>query len=506
MALDSTEDLFLVKVRIPGLKTPAANPQLIENLGPGLAGKVTFEFIKQVNDGGGGAILLFLCHVENFPPKFTQVRTISLAMVNEKSAGRPTMLVVTITNLPEPQQLDVLGPAIPWVLSDDGGITSFDLTTGDAPASHVSVSAMLTEQDGSHSLDGSLWNVCEGDCSNSCPTTQTKDVNVPQRTRVKLWLCAPKPSEFGQFTGTVLVSAREYPSGHSINSFRLYATSSSRKVEGVGLLCLSVILAWLARSYLANRQTRDQALLGVAIQRQRAEKLASTVNKLRVDFSVEVSDVYSYLNDLLVTKLSIPYIDAQLYTTPSIPVPFQFTPRASQFAAFLNQVDAALNLLTIVVGEGFQPVLALWQVTRPDKKAAFQIAVGGMDSTYLQSPDLTTASIQVRTALDQLRKAVGGAVAVAAAAAPPPKAPSVDSLLIDIRRISQITWVLICLLTVIAGWVVLIGKNPGFGKPTDLLFCVLWGFGVPVTVQSLTPSSVLTAFTGSTMRVSAVAA
>src|SRR5204863_9262437 len=116
---------------------------------------------------------------------------------------------------------------------------------------------------------------------------------------------------------------------------------------------------------------------------------------------------------------------------------------------------------------------------------------------------LNSARASVQAALAKLDAGTGTAAVAAAAAGERTPIPSPGTLLFELRRLSQIIWIVICLLTVAAGWVVLIGKNPAFGKPADLLFCFFWGVGLPVSVNSLMPSSVLNLFSGSAMRVSA---
>jgi hypothetical protein len=496
MTANVSHDILLMKIQVQNQKTLTRIPTLTDVESLGSSGSASFKFIEEVKPEGGQPQLLFRCQIDNFPPKSTQVRKATLKVENESG---PVEYI--ITNLSDPGNLDILGPASPWELSDNGGATSFDVITGDAPASEVTVSAPLAEKDGAQSIDSGLWWVAARSCECS---NRSQVVNLLPHQRTKLWLCALKPSGYGEFNGTLSISALEYPSSKGVN-FKVYATSSFLRLVGVAFLCASVVVSWFARTYLANRLTRDQALLGAAIQRQRLEPLVPAVDQLHGDFPSEEGDVYASVHDLL-TKLATANINQQLYTTPSLPIPFQFSPRASQYTAFLGQVDTTLTVLTIVVREGLSPVADLWKCEHPNHKPDFQTAVSGMNNVFVQSTDLAAVRRQVRALLDTLKAAIGGAVAAAVVSAAPPALPSVDTLLLDIRRMSQIVWVVICFLTVLTGWVVLIARNPGFGKPADLLFCVFWGFGLPVTVLSLTPSSVMNAFSGSTMRVSAVAA
>lgn len=302
----------------------------------------------------------------------------------------------------------------------------------------------------------------------------------------------------------MVISAAEYPAGTAVE-IKAFASSLFRKIWGFALLCVGVIAAWFSRTYIANRVTRDQALLGVALERQRVDKLMPLVQALSADFKTQEQNVYDYLSDLSAKKLTTDYIEAQLYITPNIPLPFQFSPRAAQFSAFLSQVDSALNLLDVIVGLGFEMVFSLWKQSKPDTRPAVGTAIHDLDALFVQNTAPSVARAQVATIVDNLKKNIPASAVAAAAAAPGPKAPapSFSSLMLDIRRLSQVTWITICILTILAGWVVLIARNPGFGKSSDLVFCLFWGFGIPVTAQSLIPNSVLNAFGGSTMRVSA---
>ena len=64
---------------------------------------------------------------------------------------------------------------------------------------------------------------------------------------------------------------------------------------------------------------------------------------------------------------------------------------------------------------------------------------------------------------------------------------------LEIETISKGIWILYAVLTALAGLVVLILNNPGFGTPLDFVYAFFWGFGLPISVTSLTAGSVATA-------------
>ena len=61
-------------------------------------------------------------------------------------------------------------------------------------------------------------------------------------------------------------------------------------------------------------------------------------------------------------------------------------------------------------------------------------------------------------------------------------------LIVDIRRTSQVVWVILATIAAASGWLALIGRNPGFGSATDLVSCALWGFSGPTLLSAAASS------------------
>jgi hypothetical protein len=497
MRSGSTRDDLLAKLRMKSDKA-IVSAEMNDSSDSSVPGRVEFSYVGQKRLNKEDILLWFRASVDNFPTSLS-VQRVALVKVDKQQYK----VCYILTNVSGAPQLEVQGPALPLRWEEVPSAAAIDVISSDAAATDLEVSASsIVEKSGERGIDAQDLRLCKSKpCDAKC-----KRPSLLPHSRGSFVLCKLGQKNYsGEFDGKVVISAAEYPVGKAVD-IRAFSSSLCARVWGTILLCLGVIAAWYLRTYVANRVTRDQALLGVALERQRVDKLMPSVKALNADFQTQEKNIYNYLNDLSVNKLTTSYVEAQLYITPNLPLPFQFSPRAAQFSAFLGQVDNMLNLLDVIIGQGLNVVWSLWSQSQGQNRSAFEVAISGLDSLFVQSPAPSVTQPQVAAILSTLRTSTSGVV-VAAAVAPGPQSPvpvpSVSYLLLDIRRLSQVTWIAICVLTILAGWVVLIARNPGFGKPSDLVFCLFWGFGIPVTAQSLVPNSVLNAFGGSTMRVSA---
>jgi hypothetical protein len=66
-----------------------------------------------------------------------------------------------------------------------------------------------------------------------------------------------------------------------------------------------------------------------------------------------------------------------------------------------------------------------------------------------------------------------------------------------------VAWLIIALLSILAGYYVLVWSELGFGLTGDYVKCLLWGFGLPTVGQQLltmTPTSLRTSIVSSVPR------
>lgn len=491
----ASRDVLLLRIQIPGLAAVTTPPNLADNSDARLPGKVDFQFFEQTDPGDSKSVLLFRVRVEGFPPAWSERRSAILTLGNARFP-----LPYIVTNIPpDKQQLTVQGPASPVLLAGGAGPASIDVVTGDSPATGLIVAAStIAEKDAGQALDASRFQLSLAPC---VPEGESKPVILARNSRTRVNLCLPSVSAHGEFSGNIFLSAPEYPAGAAA-PVKLFSTSRAAKLGGFGLLCFGVAAAWLSKTYFANRISRDQALLGVALLRQRAGTLLDCISKLHADFPMESADLFSYLEDLLENKLQTKFAEAQLFISPELPLPFQFSPRTAQFTTLLNQTDTTLNAINAIVDNGCRPIREMLPPAHTANKAHFQTAVLELNKIFTDGADANTARQRARAAVTALIAAIGEPIVSAAAAQAAP--PSVNVLMLELRRISQINWTILLVLTVLAGWAALIARNPGFGKPTDLLFCLFWGFGLPITINSLLPNSVLNSFSGSSLKVTAI--
>jgi hypothetical protein len=71
--------------------------------------------------------------------------------------------------------------------------------------------------------------------------------------------------------------------------------------------------------------------------------------------------------------------------------------------------------------------------------------------------------------------------------------PSAQEVLVQFQRISLAGWGISLVVTILAGLVVLVVTNHGFGTVMDYIKCIFWGLGLPFVtqqMQQLSPTSV----------------
>ena len=264
------------------------------------------------------------------------------------------------------------------------------------------------------------------------------------------------------------------------------------------MILFGVFLAWWSKVWARARVDRDQALVPAVVMRTQLTALQQVIDQLPQGYRAALTNISAALTTLL-GELSDATLDAHQFVPPKFPSPWGFNADSAGYKAYLEARNPRVQLLTALVRQGVVPAVAEDNGTLTAPQKAFVTgAVGNIDRIVTTAPlptaDQALAAIQpILTNLHtQLYPPV--APAPAPAPAPPPTAPQdYERLAIEMNTISKGVWLIYGILTTLAGLVVLILNNPGFGVPVDFIFAFFWGFGLPTTVAALTPSSAATA-------------
>ena len=391
----------------------------------------------------------------------------------------------SISKLPDPWVATTSG----WG-SDDNTCTGFTVTPKDSPATGLKLAAStLTEQSTKESIPVTDLRLCSvnGDCAQS----QTGPIDLPANTPSDLKLCTVHTLQ-GNFHGAVVLASLQKPDGDTILQNASFS-SMIIKIVGLILILLGVGVAWLVKVFLRGRMDRDQALQPVTLMRSQLLRMQQTLSNLRPPYSTSPVNLNAAITTLL-TELSTPVLNQANLLPPAFPNPFGSTFDPAALKAYLEARNKKIQLLSILVDEGVARARAEDNgAIVPPPVAQVNAAITQIDNIWLAVPQPTAdlALQQVRQIVAGLHATIiGVAVAPAAPGAPVPAVRGdFDVLQLEIQTISITIWLIYGLLTALSGFAVLVLGNAGFGIPLDLIFAFFWGFGLPTTIQSLTPGS-----------------
>jgi hypothetical protein len=310
----------------------------------------------------------------------------------------------------------------------------------------------------------------------------------------RLFLRADAAASPGIYRGSITLTSPDLPAGQKGEQFSLtaYVTSPVCQALGVVAIALGVGLAWWATQYAQRRIAHAQALLPAAALRERLADLEKRLPDGQSAFAGDtpairnrISEVRSELSDATLARLLPSPFNPLSTATPS-----------GEYQAHLTAQAAVVGLLAVVVREGIEPVLALWQ----QHQAPAQHLAGVLGhlrtidgEAARQAPiDLAAVRTVIQAEVDAVdallnppalgvNNALGGP-----AAAPGRPQVSSEDLLTEITVFGGSIWLIWGMVAVVAGSGALVFSNPGFGVPLDFIKCLLWGFGLPAAGQQLT--------------------
>ena len=479
---DGTSEIILKS------STPQSGPPTIQDvdLPRPLAARVTFEQIPDSNATAN--TWRYKAIVYGLAPASSQQHYATVTGADKK----PQTLLYTLTNQPAGSfSWSVSKLPDPWVSSDDGACTAFTVTAKDASATNVTVSSTLVEQSTKDAITLDSLRLC----NNGKKCDGTEPLTLPANVPTALQLCTTERFH-GTYHGAIVLAAREKPDGDIILQNAQFS-SSLAKLGGFVLIFIGVAFAFVVKVWARAKLERDQALVPVTRVRTQLNKLAATLSQLEPEVYREVATKLNEAIQILLGELSDNVLDSEKFLPPRFPNPFGFTVNADGFKAYLEARNPRIKQLSVLVNEGIVPAVKEDNGTPAETQPAVIKAIEKIDALVKTTPDADQALLEVQRILNTLHVTLfpppPNVINPQLASVPTTTSTSFEELQLEIQSISKAVWVVYGILTAVSGFAFLILNNPGYGVPLDYIFAFFWGFGLPMTVQSLTPGSVASA-------------
>ncbi len=395
-----------------------------------------------------------------------------------------------------------LAPPDPLVLTGFGvgeKCASIGVAVTGGPLTGVRlVHSNLLEDAGHMPLVNSKLHVCKGECSKGGSQTGSTDgsgsaFQLDANTVNPLSLCVTDTSRAGVYHGNIYLAAAGRPDPLAI-PLDIQVSCFWYKLAGFALICAGVVVAAVVLPMMRTRANRDQELLQAAFRRRDAARLLTRIAELAPDVRPHCVNTQKALDDIL-RSLTADELDKFNFLSPAESSPLSSTVDSTGFQKFLTGVDAEIaNLSAIVDG--------LASAAGPLDQAHFQAldTIDALSDTADSAviADVKTAVEKALAPLAALAAASKSLPAVARSGGPnsPSAAESEHELRKDLARRRRWLNAVLVGITVASGVLTLITSKPGFGVPQDYIYCLLWGFGLPIAGQQLTPLSVRSSLFG----------
>lgn len=380
-------------------------------------------------------------------------------------------------------------PASPWNLGQDRW-TEFTVTTGDKGLTAI-ILRHSTYQDAragrSSRLSLDHFYLCPQRTTPLTGCSKTGAITGPNST---FWLTVdPQFREPGIYSGNLEIDT-DPPSDTKNISVTINQTHGCSQFIGFLLIVVGVTVAWLLLAFGRGRYSRNQALLPAILLRERAASLLLDLNSLPSPLQGSTPNTTRELAQI-VGQLTETYLDAQQFLPPKIPTGFgSAAAQTTAYQNFLQGQSQLVDNLNAIVTQGILPAAQKWSATisNADLTQLLQL-IAKLDAL---TPNLPQPANNLQTNITAILAQWQPTVVAQAAGAPPPtivppapKEPTSFQILLRMEAITVVFWIVWVVLTSLAGLLVLILPNPGFGGLMDYMQCLLWGFGLPVAGQSL---------------------
>lgn len=382
-----------------------------------------------------------------------------------------------------------------WVLKT-GQEFDFTVTAGDQPLRNLALTgSTLQNTETGVRLGVGRLQLCRVDGSSGARDSAQKcvaagEIKAKQSATFALRL-DPKAVPAGIYTGSASFAAS---GGEGLKSLELRVehTSGGRWLLGALAIALGVVLAWLLTVFLRQWSARGTATFPAARLRDTLKELRTQVDSASEITGVKFSGLPRQLED---RDQALEYTALEANGLPPL-IPNPFAAATDGVAAYQKYIDTQalkVTALAVIVRVGVGEALAAWAET--EEKTPIVKALKSLDVAAATHQDPATAETHVRLILDTMHSEISKKLLDDAPSRENRTTPSTHDVQVQLQHISLAAWGLSFVVTVLAGLVVLVVTNYGFGTVMDYMKCVFWGLGLPIAgqqLQQLTPGDVRT--------------
>lgn len=387
----------------------------------------------------------------------------------------------------------VAAPPSPWLVWhgfwSTRATTALTVTTGDAPATNVRLAqASLRETLGTAEFGVEDLELCEE------PNGPCGRFSIAARTTRTLYLRL-KSNEWtrGKYTGTLSFAVDERPELQTVNA-TIQASSWPVMLIGALLLLAGIYVAWWNSAWARVRIQRLEALKPVALLRQSVAAVRKDL-EARPEPAPDPVDARERLAaiDAALTEREL---DDHGCLPPAFPAAYgSISDTAAKLKEYLEARGKILAAVAVIVRDGMR---VLWAEhtpkPAPEVEELLDKSLGALDALAATTTSAEQAKPEVDKILAAYTAAKAKALKIAADAQALDRAPwLLAEVNEEIARLQSRGWLLWGAVTFLAGFGILILRDPGFGTSIDLLFCLFWGLGLPTAgekLQQATPGTI----------------
>jgi len=444
--------------------------------------KVVFETIAEQQGAGKTRTWFLQARVEGLPVNSVPLTRTALVTLGTFQRS----LTYLVTNKPaSPPDFTVVQPA-PWSSTKDDIAAALLVSAGEQPLRGLRLAhAALSDKTQSASIPLQALDLCTT-ASGECLDPPLIPAGSAQTVYLR-FKDGQRP--LGRFTGTVSLAVDARADAKPV-SVEINATCAWAQFGGAVLILGGVFVAFGMSGWSRNRLQRLAALQPVAAARERIERLLLALESVQQATGVTFENTHARFGRMLNEELDESVLDAQ----GILPKEWAITGTVDTAAlqARLKAKEPQIAGLAVMVQEGALVLFTRLKAIADndpianDKRECIRKAVAMLDDPNAIATEAEADKL-IRKALEaslppQPFEAMQGAQAADA----PSRAPlSVQRIGAEIEALNRATWFVYAILTAVAGTATLILTNPGFGTLLDLVFCLFWGFGMPVTLEKL---------------------
>jgi len=474
-------------------QVPAGDIEVVDMKEPGPT--VDFKRVAEHQSSGKGRMWFLKADVSALPINSAPLTRSALVSLGEFKRTVPYVLTNRPASAPD---FSITPPALwqrksktaLWQWNSDNEVAAALLVAAGEQAllglrlAHVSLTEKTQQQ---RSIPLQALELCTLPTDAKCDPPPM----IPAQSSQTVYLRFKKGEEFlGRFSGTVSLAVNARAEAKPV-PVDLASTACLERWIGAILIVVGVIAAFFLSAWSRSRLQRLAALQPVAAARERVLRLLMELDPVRDNTGVNFDATRNCFKKLI-NGLTEDHLEAEDLLPPTSSV-IGTVPDTTSLQAHLKKLEPAIAGLAVVVNEGALPLLKRWEsdpdpVSQTRVKDALQI---------LDAPNNATTEDDAVALVARAKTQAQPPQPIQAQQAPDDAAPrtplTLQRISAEIETINKTTWYAYLFLTSVAGIATLILANPGFGSPLDFVYCLFWGFGLPIALeklQQLSPSAV----------------